>query len=83
MRALPVMAGMATAPRFTKASGSASGTGALMVKAAKQATDRIVTYIKNIYATDTIIFYMLFILKYFSKYKQIFFQLQTNVETET
>ena len=80
MRALPVMAGMATAPRFTKASGSASGTGALMVKAAKQATDRIVTYIKNIYATDTIIFNM---LKYFSEYKQIFSRLQTNVETET
>ena len=43
IRALPVMAGSATAPKLTKASGSASGTGALMDKAARQATDRIVT----------------------------------------
>jgi len=39
------MAGSATAPKLTKASGSASGTGALMDKAARQATDRIVTFI--------------------------------------
>lgn len=43
MRALPVMAGRATAPKLIKASGSASGTGALIAKAARQATDRIVT----------------------------------------
>ena len=47
MRALPVMAGMATAPRLKKALGSAlgsaSGAGAQMVMAARQATDRIVT----------------------------------------
>ena len=45
MRALPVMAGMATAPRLKKGSALASGAGAgaLIVMATRQATDRIVT----------------------------------------
>ena len=37
IRALPVMAGIATAPKFRKASGSASGVGAPRVMAAKLA----------------------------------------------
>merc|ERR1719278_1909348 len=45
IRALPVMAGTATAPRLRKASGSASGTGALVVRAARQATERKVSFI--------------------------------------
>jgi len=39
IRALPVMAGIATAPKLRKASGSASGTGAPMLMATKLARE--------------------------------------------
>jgi len=45
IRALPVMAGIATAPRLRKASGSASGTGAPRPRAAKLAREIRATFI--------------------------------------
>merc|ERR1711892_1258355 len=44
-RALPVMAGIATAPKLRKASGSASGTGAPMLMATKLAREIRATFI--------------------------------------
>jgi hypothetical protein len=49
MRALPVIAGMATAPKLRKASGSASGTGALMLRAAMLAREIRTTFILMVF----------------------------------